>query len=66
MAGAFSGLLAYGIGFMGGVGGYSAWRWIFILEGIVTILVGVIAFFAVVDDAATAKFLTDDEKAWLM
>lgn len=33
MAGAFSGLLAYGIGFMDGVRGYAGWRWIFILEG---------------------------------
>ena len=26
IAGAFSGLLAYGIGFMAGVGGYNGWR----------------------------------------
>lgn len=32
IAGAFSGLLAYGISFMKGVGGLDAWRWIFILE----------------------------------
>lgn len=32
VAGAFSGLLAYGISFMGGVGGLNSWRWIFILE----------------------------------
>lgn len=31
IAGSFSGLLAYGIGFMDGVRGYSGWRWIFIL-----------------------------------
>lgn len=30
-AGAFSGLLAYAIGFMNGLGGYNAWRWIFIV-----------------------------------
>lgn len=33
VAGAFSGLLAFGIGKMDGVGGYEGWRWIFILEG---------------------------------
>jgi uncharacterized membrane protein YfcA len=27
MAGAFSGLLAYAIGHMEGVGGYQSWRW---------------------------------------
>lgn len=31
LAGAFGGILAYGIGLMGGVGGLGAWRWIFIL-----------------------------------
>jgi len=37
LAGAFGGILAYGIGFMGkanggkGVGNYHGWRWIFIL-----------------------------------
>jgi MFS family permease len=31
LAGAFSGILAYGIGFMDGVGGLKGWRWIFIL-----------------------------------
>jgi MFS family permease len=31
LAGAFGGILAYGIGFMKGVGGYAGWRWIFIL-----------------------------------
>jgi MFS family permease len=33
MAGAFSGLLAYAISKMDGVGGLEGWRWIFILEG---------------------------------
>jgi hypothetical protein len=31
-AGAFSGLLAYGISFMDGVGHLQGWRWIFIIE----------------------------------
>lgn len=26
--------IAYGVGFMNGVGGLQAWRWLFILEGI--------------------------------
>lgn len=33
LAGACGGLLAYGIGFMDGIGGQSGWRWVFILEG---------------------------------
>lgn len=31
LAGAFGGILAYGIGFMKGIGGYNGWRWIFII-----------------------------------
>ena len=31
LAGGFSGLLAYGIANMAGVGGYNGWSWIFIL-----------------------------------
>lgn len=31
LAGAFGGILAYGIHFMNGVGNYAGWRWIFIL-----------------------------------
>lgn len=32
IAGAFSGLLAYGISFMSGVGGKLGWSWIFVSE----------------------------------
>lgn len=33
LAGAFGGILAYGIGKMDGIGGKHGWSWIFILEG---------------------------------
>ncbi|KXN86764.1 hypothetical protein AN958_09624 [Leucoagaricus sp. SymC.cos] len=66
LAGAFSGLLAYGISFMGGTRGLLGWSWIFILEGIATAVVGFIAFFVLVDFPATAKFLTPDERAFVI
>lgn len=37
VAGAFSGLLAFGIAKLDGVGGLEGWRWIFILEGLATV-----------------------------
>ncbi|KAF5606112.1 nicotinamide mononucleotide permease [Fusarium pseudocircinatum] len=37
-----SGLIAYGILHMRGIGGLGGWQWLFILEGIFTILVGVL------------------------
>jgi hypothetical protein len=39
-AGAFGGLLARGIMEMRGVAGLAGWNWIFIIEGIITIIVG--------------------------
>jgi len=39
-AGAFGGLLARGIVELDGVGGFSGWSWIFIVEGAVTTAVG--------------------------
>ncbi|OSC99283.1 MFS general substrate transporter [Trametes coccinea BRFM310] len=65
-AGAFSGLLAYGISFMAGTRGLEGWSWVFILEGILSIIVGVIAAFLFVDYPQTANFLKPKEKAYLI
>ncbi|KAJ5162176.1 hypothetical protein N7492_007568 [Penicillium capsulatum] len=62
MAGAFSGLLAYLISKMNGVGGLEGWRWIFVLEGLLTVVVAMFAYFLVWDEPATATFLSDHEK----
>ncbi|EXJ89681.1 hypothetical protein A1O3_02748 [Capronia epimyces CBS 606.96] len=63
VAGAFSGLLAYGIVKMDGVGGLYGWRWIFILEGLLTVLVAFSAFWIIPDEPATANFLDEREKS---
>ncbi|KAK8084113.1 putative MFS transporter [Apiospora saccharicola] len=62
IAGAFGGLLAYGIGHMEGVAGLGGWRWIMILEGIPSVLLGVFILWFLPNDAESASFLTDDEK----
>ncbi|KAL3263622.1 hypothetical protein ABHI18_001582 [Aspergillus niger] len=62
-AGAFGGLLAYGIGFMDGVAGLRGWRWIMIIEGIPTVILGVLSWFFLADDLDTAYYLDDEEKA---
>jgi MFS family permease len=61
-AGAFGGLLARGISEMDGVAGLGGWAWIFILEGLITFVVAVVAFFVMQDYPSTAKFLTEDER----
>ena len=64
VAGAFSGLLAYLIVKMNGVGGYAGWRWIFILEGLLTVVIAIVALFLLYDFPETASFLTPEERAW--
>lgn len=49
LAGAFGGAIAYGIGHMNGVHGMSAWRWLFILEGIPSCLSAVLVWFLLPD-----------------
>ena len=66
IASAFGGLLASAIAKMDGIGGYSNWRWIFILEGILTILIGIAAFFFVADFPEEATWLTEDERTWVV
>ncbi|KAK3381765.1 high-affinity nicotinic acid transporter [Podospora didyma] len=62
LAGAFGGILARGIAEMSGVGNLPAWAWIFILEGLLSILVSFSAYWLIHDYPATAKFLTKDER----
>jgi MFS family permease len=66
IAGAFSGLLAYAIANMSRIAGYNGWRWIFILEGIFTVIVAASSFFIIPDWPATARFLTPEERALLI
>jgi len=53
LAGAFGGLLARGISQMKGVGGRPGWAWIFILEGLATIIVAAFAKFLINDNPET-------------
>lgn len=55
LAGAFSGILAYGISFMDGTGGLEGWRWIFILEGILTVVVGASLHWTLPDSPETGE-----------
>lgn len=66
MAGAFSGLLAAAISKMDGIGGLEGWRWIFILEGLLTFVVGVFAFFVFPLFPKDATFLTEREREFII
>jgi sugar phosphate permease len=51
------------MGSMAGKAGLANWQWLFMLEGIPSIIVGVLAFILVVDKPAGASWLTEREKA---
>ncbi|EEP77001.1 predicted protein [Uncinocarpus reesii 1704] len=65
LSGAFSGLLAFAIGKMDGVRGYSGWRWLFILEGLATVVISTICYFLIPDSPGSAKWLSPDEARFL-
>ncbi|KAF2794509.1 putative allantoate permease [Melanomma pulvis-pyrius CBS 109.77] len=62
IAGAFGGLLASAIANMDGIGGLRNWRWTFILEGLGTIIAGVVSFFLITDFPEKAQWLTEEER----
>ena len=62
LAGSFGGLLAAPIAKLDGVGGKGGWAWIFILEGLTTIVIGLISYWMVYDFPAQAKFLSDVDR----
>ncbi|PSR78288.1 hypothetical protein PHLCEN_2v7484 [Hermanssonia centrifuga] len=66
VSGAFGGLLAAAISNMGGIGGKPAWAWIFILEGLITVLAGIASFWIIQDFPDTAKFLTEEERTFVI
>ncbi len=48
---------------LAGVGGMTGWQWLFIVEGVPTILLGIFVFFYLDDQPADATWLTTGEKA---
>jgi MFS family permease len=67
LSGAFGGLIAFGILYMDGVAGYPGWRWLYILEGLITLVWAGCCVFLVPKNYQTAYFLNAEEKkimAW--
>lgn len=67
LSGAFSGLLAFAIAKMDGIAGLQGWRWIFIIEGIATVVVGVLVPFILSDTPERRpKWLNEEETDYLI
>ena len=47
---------------MDGIGGKPGWAWIFILEGLLTVVCAIASFFILSDFPDTAKFLSETER----
>ncbi|KAF4950176.1 hypothetical protein FSARC_13282 [Fusarium sarcochroum] len=66
-AGAFSGLLAYGIGHLDYTWGYRGWRFIYCIEGLFSLLLAIVGFWVLNDTPAkVTKWLTPEEKKFLI
>lgn len=63
-AGAFGGLLARALSSIPATGSVvdAGWRWIMIIEGLITVVAGVAAYFVLPNSVATASFLTPEER----
>ncbi|KAK4936882.1 hypothetical protein LTR10_022339 [Elasticomyces elasticus] len=62
LSGAFGGLLAYALLQMDGVAGYAGWRWVYIIEGLFSMLIAVAVWFGLPTNPAEAWFLSDEQK----
>ncbi|OAG11635.1 retrograde regulation protein 2 [Paraphaeosphaeria sporulosa] len=63
LSGAFGGLIALGVLYMDGVNGWAGWRWLYVIEGLLTIAWAFCCIFLVPKSYETAYFLNADEKA---
>jgi ACS family tartrate transporter-like MFS transporter len=48
-----------------GVGGLHGWQWVFLLEGIPAVLLGISVLFVMTERPSAASWLTQEEKDWL-
>ena len=63
LSGAFSGLISAGIkNGLDGARGKRAWRWLFIIEGVITIFIAFIAYIALPNFPRTTRWLTEEER----
>ncbi len=65
LAGVVGGPIAGGLLSLSGFGGLQGWQWLFIAEGIPTMLFGVSVLFVLKDHPSEAKWLAPEEREWL-
>jgi MFS transporter, ACS family, tartrate transporter len=65
LAGVVGGPLSSALLKLDGVHGLSGWQWLFLFEGVPTILVGISVLFVLKDGPERADWLRPEERAWL-
>ena len=51
---------------MHGILGLAGWQWMFLIEAVPAVILGVVVLFYMTDRPEKAKWLADDERAWLV
>src|SRR4029453_13079970 len=51
---------------LGGAAGLDGWQWLFLVEGVPAVVLGVVALFYLDDGPGRARWLPDDERQWLV
>ncbi|CAO3580902.1 unnamed protein product [Absidia cylindrospora] len=63
-ASAFSGLISFGVFRLAGIGGLYGWKWLFLIDGIFTQVVGLIAFFYLPASPSKTTSIIWGKKGW--
>jgi MFS transporter, ACS family, tartrate transporter len=48
-----------------GLAGFHGWQWMFVLEALPAVILGIVSFFFLADGPASAKWLADPQRQWL-
>lgn len=62
----FASLISGAILELNGTLGISGWKWLFILEGVPPVLLGIVGIFYLTDRPQQASWLSPEQKAWLI
>ncbi|KAH7403895.1 phthalate transporter [Cadophora sp. MPI-SDFR-AT-0126] len=64
MADVMGGFLAFGLLHLRGVEGKAGWRWLFLIEGLITLVVGLLAFFLMPSSPTSTSGFLRGEAGW--
>ncbi|GAA5950096.1 hypothetical protein JCM10213_001856, partial [Rhodosporidiobolus nylandii] len=62
LSGVVGGLIGAGLLRLDGRGGLAGWEWLFLVEGVITIVIGFACFFFIADDPQSAWYLSPRQK----